>query len=85
MKKKARTRVARVRFTPEELAVIRQKAKAEGVPLSVYLRRLALTIHTEPERRRAQEERVRRTIAALKSLSLSDEEAKDMLELAARQ
>jgi hypothetical protein len=66
MRPKAREEIIRVRFTTAELATARAKAKAEGVPLSTYLRRLALTTRAPAG---AEDERVRRALAALGSLS----------------
>lgn len=82
MPRKARSRIARVRFTPDELAAIRQKAKDEGVPLSVYLRRLALTARTDADSRREFEERMRRAFAA--DAAISDEEAEELLAVVRR-
>ena len=42
--------MVRVRFTAEELAIARAHATAEGVPVSTYLRRLALTTVRCPEK-----------------------------------
>ncbi len=68
-KSKTREETIRVRFTAEELATARANAKAEGVPLSTYLRRLAVTARPAPG---AEDERVRRALAALGTLSRRD-------------
>jgi hypothetical protein len=63
---KLREEMIRVRFTTDELAIARARAKAEGVPLSTYLRRLAVTTRSAP---RESEARIKRALAALGSLS----------------
>lgn len=65
---KAREATVRVRFTAAELEPVRRAAAAEGVPLSTYLRRLAVT--TRPPD--AEDERVKRALAALGSLEPSE-------------
>ncbi len=65
-KVKTRDEMIRVRFTTDELAVARARAKAEGVPVSTYLRRLAITTRLAPEE---SEARVKRALAAFGSLS----------------
>ncbi len=72
-KAKTRQETVRVRFTVDELALARAHAKAEGVPLSTYLRRLAVTARPAPG---AEEERVKRALAVLGSLS--SEEADEL-------
>lgn len=64
-----------MRFTSAELAVARRNAAAEGVPLSTYLRRLAVTAPPPAE---SEAVRVRRALAALGSLSR--EEAAELRE-----
>lgn len=68
-KTKLREEMIRVRFTKDELAIARAHAKAEGVPLSTYLRRLAVTARPAPG---AEEERIKRALAAFDSLSPED-------------
>jgi len=68
---KAREELVRVRFTAEELAIARAHAKAEGVPVSTYLRRLALTTRPMPGESAA---RIRRALAVLGSLSAGEAE-----------
>jgi len=77
---KAREETVRVRFTVAELEPVRRAAAAEGVPLSTYLRRLAITSRAAPG---AQDERVRRALEALGSLSKAeaDELREDVREL----
>jgi len=65
-KSKTREEMIRVRFTTDELATARAHAKAEGVPLSTYLRRLAVTARPAPG---AEDERVKRALAAFDALS----------------
>ncbi len=72
-KTKLREEMVRVRFTSDELAVARARAKAEGVPLSTYLRRLAVTTRAAPAENEA---RIKRALAALGSLS--SEEADEL-------
>lgn len=74
-RKSTREEIIRVRFTPDELAIARRKAKGEGVPLSTYLRRLALTVESDAEARRQREARVKRAIAALDSMPRDEAEA----------
>ena len=74
-KTKAREESVRVRFTSAELAIARRNAAAEGVPLSTYLRRLAVTT---PPAAESEAARVRRALAALGSLSR--EEAAELRE-----
>jgi hypothetical protein len=59
----------RVRFTSEELAIARSRAEAEGVPLSTYLRRLAVTTRAPPAE---SEERIKRALAAFDAFSAED-------------
>jgi hypothetical protein len=66
MAKKLRDEMVRVRFTRDELAIARERAKAEGVPLSTYLRRLAVTASSAPPE---SEARIRRALAAFDALS----------------
>lgn len=79
-KTKAREETVRVRFTAAELEPVRRAAAAEGVPLSTYLRRLAITARPTPG---AEDERVKRALAALGSLSKAeaDELREDVREL----
>jgi len=65
---KAREETVRVRFTAAELDPVRRAAAAEGVPLSTYLRRLAIT--TRPIE--TEDERVKRALSALGSLSSAE-------------
>jgi len=74
-KTKVRDESVRVRFTSTELTVARRNAAAEGVPLSTYLRRLAVTT---PPATESEAARVRRALAALGSLSR--EEAAELRE-----
>ena len=69
MAKKLREEMVRVRFTRDELAIARERAKAEGVPLSTYLRRLAVTASSAPPE---SEARIRRALAAFDALSADD-------------
>lgn len=68
-KAKLREETIRVRFTSDELATARARARAEGVPVSTYLRRLAVTTRPAPAE---SEERVKRALAALSSLSTKE-------------
>jgi hypothetical protein len=68
-KSKLREESVRVRFTSDELAVARSRAKAEGVPLSTYLRRLAVTTRAGPAE---SEARIKRALAAFDALSADD-------------
>jgi hypothetical protein len=72
-KPKAREEIVRVRFTAAELAKARARAKAEGVPLSTFLRRLALTTRALAL---GEEDRVQKALAALGALS--HEEAEEL-------
>jgi NaMN:DMB phosphoribosyltransferase len=65
-KTKLREEMIRVRFTADELAITRSRAKAEGVPVSTYLRRLAITTRLAPSE---SEAKVKRALATLGSLS----------------
>jgi hypothetical protein len=69
---KLRDETVRVRFTRDELAVARARAKAEGVPLSTYLRRLAVTTRVAPAE---SEEKIREALAAFDALSSEDAKA----------
>ncbi len=71
-KTKAREETVRVRFTRAELETARRNAAAEGVPLSTYLRRLAVTA---PPASNAEDERVKRALALLGSLSTQEADA----------
>lgn len=71
-KSKAREEIVRVRFTAAELAKARERAKAEGVPLSTFLRRLALTTRALAL---GEEDRVQKALATLGSLSHHEAEA----------
>ncbi len=68
-KAKLREEMIRVRFTSDELALARSRAKAEGVPLSTYLRRLAVTTRVAPAE---SEARIKRAVAAFDALSAED-------------
>ncbi len=68
-KTKLREEMIRVRFTSDELAIARSRAKAEGVPLSTYLRRLAVTTQATPVE---NEGRIKRALAAYDALSAED-------------
>jgi hypothetical protein len=68
-KTKVREEMIRVRFSPDELAIARSRAKAEGVPLSTYLRRLAVTTRAPPAE---SEERIRRALEAFDAFSADD-------------
>lgn len=68
-KTKLREEMIRVRFTSDELALARARAKAEGVPLSTYLRRLAVTTRAPPAESDA---RIKRALAAFDALSAED-------------
>ena len=68
-KTKLREEMIRVRFTSDELALARSRAKAEGVPLSTYLRRLAVTTRAAPAE---SEGRIKRALAAFDALSGKD-------------
>ena len=68
-KAKLREEMIRVRFTSDELAIARSRAKAEGVPLSTYLRRLAVTTRAPPAE---SEERIKRALAAFDAFSAED-------------
>jgi hypothetical protein len=68
-KTKAREETVRVRFAASELETARRNAAAEGVPLSTYLRRLAVTARPEAG---AEDERVKRALAVLGKLSRQD-------------
>lgn len=68
-KAKLREEMVRVRFTTDELAVARSRAKAEGVPVSTYLRRLAVTSRGAPAE---SETRIKNALAAFGSLSEED-------------
>lgn len=68
-KTKLRDEMIRVRFTSDELALARARAKAEGVPLSTYLRRLAVTTRSAPAESAA---RIKRALAAFDALSAED-------------
>jgi len=65
----ARDHVIKVRLSKAELALATANAEAEGVPLSTYLRRLAVTTRPRPQ---AEDERVRRALAVLGSLSTKE-------------
>ncbi len=65
---KAREETVRVRFTAAELEPVRRAAAAEGVPLSTYLRRLAITARPTD----TEDDRVKRALAALGSLSSAE-------------
>lgn len=65
----------RVRFSAAELETARRNARSEGVPLSTYLRRLAVTARPSSD---AESGRVRRALAALGKLS--KEEAAELRE-----
>jgi hypothetical protein len=82
-KGKAREEAVRVRFTAAELDTARRNAKAEGIPLSTYLRRLAVT--ARPATALTEPDRVRRALAALGKLSREEaaelrEDAKEIRE-----
>ncbi len=79
MATKVRKKMTRIRWTAEELAIAKTKAKEEGFTLAAYLRQLALTVRTEADRKKERAERVKRAIAAIGSLS--DEEAESMLDV----
>lgn len=64
-KTKLREEMIRVRFTTDELATARAGAKAEGLPVSTYLRHLAVTTHSVPIENAAK---IKRTLAALDSM-----------------
>ena len=64
-KTKLRDQTIRVRFTVEELAIARARARAEGVPVSTYLRQLAVTTRAGPGE---SEARIERALAVLGSL-----------------
>ncbi len=68
-KAKIREEMIRVRFTTDELAIARARAKSEGVPVSTYLRRLAVTTRLAPGE---SEARIKRALAAFGSLSSGD-------------
>lgn len=68
-----RDHVIKVRLSGAELAIATSKAEAEGVPLSTWLRRLAVTARPRPQ---AEDERVRRALAVLGSLT--SEEADEL-------
>ncbi|HTP25037.1 MAG TPA: hypothetical protein VMK12_05175 [Anaeromyxobacteraceae bacterium] len=68
-KTKLREESIRVRFSSDELAIARARAKAEGVPLSTYLRRLAVTTRAVPAE---SEQRIKRALAVLGSLSTEE-------------
>jgi hypothetical protein len=61
-----RDHVIKVRLSAAELALATANAEAEGVPLSTWLRRLAVAARPHP---RAEDERVRRALAVLGSLT----------------
>jgi hypothetical protein len=65
-KTKLREEMIRVRFTSDELAIARARARAEGVPVSTYLRRLAVTTRAPPAE---SEERIARALKAFGSLT----------------
>ncbi len=69
MKTKAREETVRVRFRAEELEPVRRAAAAEGLPLSTYLRRLAITGRPPTG---VEDERVKRALAVLGSLSSAE-------------
>jgi len=69
----ARDHVIKVRLSEAELAIATANAAAEGVPLSTWLRRLAVTARPRPL---AEDERVRRALAVLGSLT--SEEADEL-------
>lgn len=77
--KASREEAVRVRFTAVELETARRNAAAEGVPLSTFLRRLAVT--ARPVSSDAESDRVRRALATLGKLS--KEEADELREDAA--
>jgi len=64
-----RDHVIKVRLTKAELAIASANAEAEGVPLSTWLRRLAVTARPSPA---TEDERVKRALAALGSLSSAE-------------
>jgi len=68
----ARDHVIKVRLSGAELAIATANAAAEGVPLSTWLRRLAVTAR-RPARDEA--ERVRRALAALDSFTPAEVKA----------
>ena len=68
-KTKLREEMIRVRFTSDELAIARARAKAEGVPLSTYLRRLAVTTRSAPAE---SEDRIRRALTAFDEMPAED-------------
>jgi hypothetical protein len=69
---KARDQTVRVRFTRSELETAKRNAAAEGIPLSTYLRRVAVISRPLAG---AADERVKRALALLGSLSSEDAEA----------
>jgi hypothetical protein len=71
-KTRLRDETVRVRFTRDELAVAKARAKSEGVPLSTYLRRLAVTTRVAPVE---SQEKIRRALAAFDTLSGDDAKA----------
>jgi hypothetical protein len=64
-----RDHVIKVRLSKAELALATANAEAEGVPLSTWLRSLAVTARPRPL---AEDERVRRALAVLGSLSTKE-------------
>ena len=74
-KTKLRDEMVRVRFTSKELALARARAKAEGVPLSTFLRRLAVTTQAAPVENPA---RIRKALAAFNAFSA--DEVRDLRE-----
>ena len=64
--------MVRVRFSSDELAIARARAKAEGIPLSTYLRRLAVSTREGPGESQA---RIERALAAFDAMSAGDVEA----------
>jgi len=65
----ARDHVIKVRLSGAELAIATANAAAEGVPLSTYLRRLAVMTRPRPL---SEDERVKRALAVLGSLTTEE-------------
>jgi len=68
---RARDELVRVRFSAAELATARANARAEGVPLSTFLRRLGLTARPAAG---PEGDRVARALAVLGKLSRGEAE-----------
>jgi hypothetical protein len=63
---KARAHVVKVRLTESERASVRASARAEGITLSAYLRRLAVTARAPIG---TEDRRVKRALALIGSLT----------------